>query len=464
MLVTAGEGAGSAATAYAINLVGGSHTIKGRFSNNYGTQTAKIDSRRIVALWLSTTPGSQPTNNFAFADGTSKSIGTSETIVATLSTSSFDSGNNFVIAVVQFSSTAATNIATGKLRLTRANSTLMSNAYTVRLGSGALNNQKWFALMAFDSGAPQNPTYDVRATAAATGISGEAKILAISGLTGASAQGSSTAIGATETTLTTLSTSLPAGDNVVLAIIESQNTATSIRYLSALNLKSGSTTPASAEYRVNYSSSSTAEGAWQVQLIPYMDADASASAQYTVTATASSASVVYGRATIVAFSRGSLLAAYSDGGSVGLGTGEITINYLGTTFSSGTDVAVIASEQFDDTSSATTIAAGNDKLQQNGQATGQTVNQYIIRIPGNSANDDGKGFGLLNEYTNVPASPEYEVKATAAAAYVNGESKILALAKPPKVPEFPLGPALVLAVCSPILLAVRYSSRRSRRV
>lgn len=53
---TAGEGACSAATAFAINLADGSHTIKGRFSTNYQTNTAKIDSRRIVALWLSTVP------------------------------------------------------------------------------------------------------------------------------------------------------------------------------------------------------------------------------------------------------------------------------------------------------------------------------------------------------------------------------------------------------------------------
>ena len=394
----------------------------------------------------------------AFVDGGSVAIDISETTIATLGTT-FDSGNNFVMAVVQFSSTVATNIAVGNLRLTRDGSTLMSNAYTVNLGSSSPNNQKWFALMAYDSSAPQNPTYDVRATAAATGINGEAKILAISGLTGASAQGSSTPIGTSETTLATLSTSLPTGDNAVFAIVESENTDTSKRYLSAISLKRGSNL-ATAQYSAYHAASGSAAGAWQVQLVPYLD-NAPDGAQYTVTATASSASVVNGRATIVAFSMGSLSSAYSDGGSQSIGTSETTVNSLATTFPSGSEVVVIASEQFDDTFTATTIGAGNDKLQQNNLATGQTTNQYIIRMPGSTNNDDGKGFGLLNKYTDVPASPEYEVKATAAVAVLNGESKILALAKPPRVPEFPLGPTLALILCFPILLAVRKWQRMS---
>ncbi len=51
-----GEGADSAATAYAQNLAAASHTIKGRFSNNTGTTLAMIDSRRIAALWFPAPP------------------------------------------------------------------------------------------------------------------------------------------------------------------------------------------------------------------------------------------------------------------------------------------------------------------------------------------------------------------------------------------------------------------------
>lgn len=42
----------SVATCYAINLSSGDHTVQGRFSNNTGTDTAIISSRRVIALWL----------------------------------------------------------------------------------------------------------------------------------------------------------------------------------------------------------------------------------------------------------------------------------------------------------------------------------------------------------------------------------------------------------------------------
>lgn len=46
----------SAATCYAINLSSGDHTVQGRFSNNTGTTTAIINSRRVIALWLYPVP------------------------------------------------------------------------------------------------------------------------------------------------------------------------------------------------------------------------------------------------------------------------------------------------------------------------------------------------------------------------------------------------------------------------
>jgi len=45
--------ADSVATAQAEQLAAGSHTVQGRFSNNSGTDSAKIDARQVVALWFS---------------------------------------------------------------------------------------------------------------------------------------------------------------------------------------------------------------------------------------------------------------------------------------------------------------------------------------------------------------------------------------------------------------------------
>ena len=44
--------ANSMATAWAQSLTAASHTVQGRFSNNYSTNSAKIDARQVVALWI----------------------------------------------------------------------------------------------------------------------------------------------------------------------------------------------------------------------------------------------------------------------------------------------------------------------------------------------------------------------------------------------------------------------------
>jgi len=392
------------------------------------------------------------------------------TALATLSTSSFDSGNNFVIAVVQLESTASTSIAEGNLKLARGGTILMSNQYIMPISSSSPHKQKWYVLMALDTSAPANPTYFVNATAAATGISGEAKILAISGLTGSMDQGSSTLINGpswpASTTLASLSTSLPAGDNIVLAIVESINDGDSAAQsisICRLYHKLGSLM-AEAQYYMSHDQVANV-GRWHAHLIPYLDVGASASAIYNVTCTATKANVIHGRATIVAFSKGSLSAAYIDGASTSIGTSGTIINKLScTSFQSGSDVAVIASEQFWnlDGSNSNSINADLNKLQQDNSSSGQATNQYTITTSLYGSPDNGKGFGLLNRFTST-ASPQYEVWAQKSSSYTYmGESKILALCKPPKVPEFPLGPALLLAVCSPILFAVRSRWKRAR--
>jgi len=256
-------------------------------------------------------------------------------------------------------------------------------------------------------------------------------------------------------TLTT--SSFASSDNIVIAIVQFESTASTNIAAGNLKLVRGSTTLASAEYYIFHTSSATTYGAWQVHLIPYLDSGAPASAQYAVIAKAGAASVVYGRATIIAFNKGSLSAAYVDGDGTTIDTSETTIKALSTSFSAGSDVAVMASEQFwnfDDNYNY--INADLNKLQQSNQATGQTTNQYTISFGSYSSDDIGNGFGLLNRFTSAPSLPEYEVKATRSNSYtLGGEAKILALCKPPKVPEFPLGPTLLVAICFPITFAVR---------
>jgi len=146
----------------------------------------------------------------------------------------------------------------------------------------------------------------------------------------------------------------------------------------------------------------------------------------------------------------------------------MTIATLATNIPSGSDAIVIASEQVDNTAAATnSILSGEDKLQQNDDGGTQTTNEYTLQYPVDGAGtDDGKCFALLNEFYPTPLYPTYKVKARANSvpSYINGEAKILVLAfnSITPAPEFPLGPVLALAVCSPILFAVRF--RRTRRV
>jgi len=266
--------------------------------------------------------------------------------------------------------------------------------------------------------------------------------------------------------LASLSTSLPAGDNVVVGILESTNTATSGRNLGnpSFNLRRSSVL-AEGQYWMTHWGKSTPMR-WHVHLIPYLDIGAPANPTYTANSKASWKNSIDGRATIVAFSVTSvsgLSAAYSDGADTALSTSETIINKLSASFQSGSEVVVIASEQFKwGSSSYNYINANYNMLQQNNQSSSQTTNQYTIVHGDYIADDWGKGFGLLNRFTSTPSSPQYEVKATLANSNpVNGESKILAIAyKPPgPVPEFPVGPTLALIVCLPIFFAARRRAR-----
>ncbi len=374
----------------------------------------------------------------AFVDGGSVAVAPSGiTTLATLSPT-FSAGNNFVIAVVEFETSVDTNLTSGTVWLKKVGSgaSLGTNFYDIRLSTGIMAKRKWYALMGIDTGAGSSPSYAVQVSyCCSVGVTGEAKILAVAGVTGGQIKNPlDVDINATETTLTTLSTSLPAGDNIVLAIVETANTGNTQHDLSYVRLKDAATavTLAQSEYPLNHAEAPYAEYA-QVHLIPYLDVGQGANPSYSVTAAEGGGGYkIKGLAMIVAFSKGALSAAYSDGLSTSVGTSETTLNTLSTTFAAGSEVALIASQQFASGVFATRlIASGLLKLQQNNDAGTQASNEYEINIREGGATllgDHGKGFGLLNRFTSTPANPQYEVKATSSDINLNVEAKVLALA------------------------------------
>jgi len=310
----------------------------------------------------------------------------------------------------------------------------MSNQYEISCTNTLPHGQRWYVLTGIDTGAGLNPSYTVKATGSLVGMSGEAKILAIKGVTGEQVQGVEDQIdSSSETTLTTLSTSLPAGDNVVLAIFESQSTSNGAEQLINARLKSGGATLAENQYSLYHATSSYK----QVHFIVYLHSGAPANPTYTATGISTNKTKVLGRAKIVAFSITSmtgLSGAYNDGASTSIGTSETVISTLSTSFAAGKEVVVIASEQFVTTvSAARSISSSLNKLRND--ATGdQAVNQYALGFPFQGQGDHGKGFALLNKFTSAPANPQYDVKATASDTGLDGESKILALAFPGPTP------------------------------
>jgi len=183
-----------------------------------------------------------------------------------------------------------------------------------------------------------------------------------------------------------------------------------------------------------YHAAQNSYGEAQVHFMPYLDAGAPASPTYTATAQElSGGAKIYGVARIMAFSLGSMSAAYSDGTSADIGTSETAINKLNTNFQSASDVVVIASEQFHvgGTSPTISISSGLNKLQQDNNTGYQASNEYALHFPQVGNSDHGKGFGLLDRFASSPASPQYEVKGTASTTTISGEAKILAIAYKP---------------------------------
>jgi len=168
----------------------------------------------------------------SFQDGGSVVIGTSETTVLSHAPS-LASADNLIIAAVQVLDTNGGGsgdrwILPGNLRIKRGATVLTSNEYTYDLmKSGSAKSSQAILLLARDPGAPANPTYTVTTLASGTGVNGEAKILVLSAggtVQHALTDGTSVAIGTSETAFGTVATSFPVGENVVIASNEYRNT------------------------------------------------------------------------------------------------------------------------------------------------------------------------------------------------------------------------------------------------
>lgn len=381
-------------------------------------------------------------NSSAFLNGTATTVGTTETNIGSLATTMPATGDNLIIAIVTFSNTSATitNIAAATLKLKRGATILASNQFRIQLGGGSVGSGTVFpqdseTLLFKEAGATAgaSPTYDVTA-AAATGalIVAQTKmiVLNVASSTSSFQDGASVAIGTAQTTLLAhTATGVPAGaNNIIIAAIQLSNAGTtSAPLISAGNLKlknPAGTVVESNDFQTGMTRTARPKSDAGYLYIFKDTTSEAANPVYTVTATESTATSPSGEVKIIVIS--GLTSDFVDGASTALGTTETTLATLTTTLAAGENV-VLASFQIDNTAStASTIAAGNERLYGNGAIQAQNANLYS---PGTSTNTEDREFYSSEAWREPTAAANavYSARDFANQTGVNGAARILAI-------------------------------------
>jgi hypothetical protein len=375
----------------------------------------------INELQITYTAGSAPTG--AYIDGDTN-VGLSSncaarTTLATLATP-FPAGDNIIIAPVQVVSTDAGNEGVD-IRLYKSTTLLAQNEFLTRVGTSGKGN--YYTILYKDTGAAASPTYTVEACLSATAVDGEAKILAINGFTSTDfTDGTSQALGTTDTTIATKTTSFTSGDNIVLAMVSIDSGLSAQDVVAAgIRLKNnGGTEIASNEYEMSFGTAITPANIQNILLIG-KDASAPANAAYTVTG--KSANTANGEAKLLIFRAKSY--AYTDSGSTAIGTGSTTLATLNTSFAAFLDKGFITATQVNDADAGVeTIAIAALDLN---EANELSSNQYADEA---FAAAGSAGDGFRNDFVYKDAtlgdSPTFTIKALASATDLRGEAKVIA--------------------------------------
>ncbi len=164
--------------------------------------------------------------NASVAPGILTAIGTSATLLAT--SGAITAGNNIIIAQVQLDGSSGQLRNITNLSVQKGGTPIIGSAFTITLDkTGNVNQGTGALLMAIDPNAVAGQTYTVSALASGGGTKGSALILVFNGFNAAVQSANpptSMPIGTTASPLVTVATSFPAGENVVLAAIQYQNT------------------------------------------------------------------------------------------------------------------------------------------------------------------------------------------------------------------------------------------------
>ncbi|MGI0011355.1 MAG: LamG domain-containing protein, partial [Nitrosopumilaceae archaeon] len=386
----------------------------------------------------------------AYADGTKNSghITTDCTNRQTLTTLSttFGAGNNLIIASLQFSKTNNAD-RTVDVGIYKGSTLLAENQYAIKLdrNSGISSH----VLIAKDAGAGASPTYTVKACANGNNVEGEAKIISLSGLIKhAYLDGSSTTITPTgsDVTISSLATTLPAGDNLIFASVQVDN-GNNAQTIAAGNIKIKNTGTGEVLSTNQYNfllGTSGADAPFDTHAIMLIAKEPSSepSQTYAVTLNAGTAGAVAEAKMLVLQPSQSM---FSDGGSQSIPNtdGGTTIATLSTTFSDESEIVVIAAGQFNDTNNGIEkIRATDFELKESG--TTVSSNEIDLESTGGSPKPTGFADTLLWRTPSSLKRPTYTIVAEAVSNGLLGELKTAAFT----IQDSPTAPSIASVIAS----------------
>ena len=357
----------------------------------------------------------------------------SPTTLGSVSTS-FPAGNNLIIASVQATSTNAPNKDV-TVTINRSG-TLATNQYPIQVGASATQNN--YMLLYKDVGAPANPTYTVTGCRSFAVVDAETKLIALSGFEqNGFVDGSSTAIttGA-DRTVATVSPTIIAGDNIIIASIQIDNGGTAqIISAGSIKLKNGAgTTLTSNEFSMQFGTGTPTD----IQAITLIYVETGAAQNPTYTVTINPAQNADAEAKILVFQ--STKIKYVDGSSTAVGNTATVLATTTSTFSSENIVEISASE-FDDTGATIetyTASTGNEIRE---GTTAVAGNQYALQAfaaGGNTAGDGHRHY-IIDNIATSGTNQSYEVRAVESANNAqNGASQLVVFkVASPLTPLFP---------------------------
>src|SRR5574337_939169 len=200
--------------------------------------------------------------NSSFGNSTVTALPSAKTTIFS-HTPSLSSGNNLVLAEINLHNTGASRtFAASTIDIERSGTVLSSNQNSLQLdASSAVINSHSIFLIANDTNAPANPTYDITADPSSTGVNGQVQIFVIQGLKYSFVDSGNTALTTTDSTLgsANIATNSATDKIAVIAGVEAKSSATTVRTINPASMKisTSGTALSSNEFGIEMKSAGT---------------------------------------------------------------------------------------------------------------------------------------------------------------------------------------------------------------